>query len=127
MEYVLILFFQSLGIGFHVMQKVVTLGDKFPEKTVRQIFLTFWQEDWDTLTISGLIVLLDAGVHYVVFDFLHIPLNPEWYWQVGPFAIALVLGYAGQRLIYKWFGSAEKFLDNQVTSRIEVNKPPIQP
>ena len=127
MIYILIVILQLLGISFHVMQKVVTLGDKFPEKTVRQIFLTFWQEDWDTLMISGLILLLDVVAHFVIFDFLHIPLPPEWYWQIGPFVIALVMGYAGQRLIYKWFGSAEQFLDKQVTGRMEINKPSIQP
>lgn len=115
MVYFLILFFQFLGISFHVMQKIVSLGDKFPAKKVGEIFSVFWMEDWDTLTISGLIVLLDLGIHFVIFDFLELPMPPEWYYRVGPFALALVLGYAGQRLIYKWFGTAEQFFDRQAT------------
>lgn len=123
MMYLLIVFFQLLGIGFHVMQKIVTLGDKFPIKKMREVFAIFWQEDWDTLMISTLIILLDIGAHYVVFDYLHIPLPTDWYWQVAPFVLALVLGYAGQRLIYKWFGTAEQFLDKQVTGRFEPSAP----
>lgn len=123
MVYALIFLFQGLGIFFHVMQKVVSIGDKFPrdqfpEYTIQRIFYIFWSEDWDTLTISAGILVLDEAVHFVVFDYLHIPLPIDWYWQIGPFGLALVLGYAGQRLIYKWFGTAEQFLDKQVSNKL---------
>lgn len=119
MEYVLIIFFQCLGIAFHVMQKVVSLGDKFPKETVRTTFATFLQEDWDTLVISGLILMLDLGTNYLLFGYLKFEHLPQWYWQLAPFAVSLILGYAGQRLIYKWFGTAEKYLDKQVTDRLQ--------
>lgn len=118
MIYFLITFFQLLGISFHVMQKVVSLGDKFPTETVKEIFAAFWKEDWDTLTISVLVLLLYLGAVYTVLDYLGIKLPTDWYWQVGPFGISLLLGYAGQRLIYKWFGSAEQFIDKKVTAQL---------
>lgn len=118
MEYVLIFFLQALGVGFHVMQKVISLGDKFPTETPRGIFKYFWKEDWDTLAVSGLILMLNLIGHYIAFVKLQLVLKEDWYWQLAPYLLSLIGGYAGQRLIYKWFGSAEKFLDKQVTDKL---------
>lgn len=118
MAYVLIIFFQLLGISFHVMQKVVSLGDKFPSETVAEIFASFWKEDWDTLTISFLVMFTYVASYYVVVDFVGIKLPTDWYYLIAPFALALLLGYAGQRLIYKWFGTAEQFIDKKVTNTL---------
>lgn len=127
MEYFLIIFWQLLGVSFHVGQKIVSLGDKFPEKNVNEIGKTFWKEDWDTLLISFLIIMLDLGTHFTL-HYLKIELPAEeWYWKVMPYAAALILGYAGQRLVYKWFGSAEEFLDKQVTDRLGVRTEPPRP
>jgi hypothetical protein len=120
MDYVLIIILQVLGILFHVMQSVVSLGDKFPAETPRSIFGIFWKEDWDTIAVSFLVLLLNVVVHYILYDYLKLQFgNGEWYYKAGPFIIALVLGYAGQRLIYKWFGTAETFLDKQVTDKFK--------
>ena len=113
MEYLLILILQLLGISFHVMQKVISIGDKYPKETPRTIFKYFWLEDWDTLAVSGLFLILNIIGHYIVFVRLEMVLHSEWYWQVSPYFFSLVGGYAGQRLIYKFFGSAEKFLEKK--------------
>jgi hypothetical protein len=34
------------------------------------------------------------------------------------FGAAFVIGYAGQRLVYKYLGSAEKFLDKKVGDKL---------
>ncbi len=115
MEYFLILFFQLLGIGFHVGQKVISIGDKFPNETPSSVIKTFWKEDWDTLAISGLVLLLDIGMHYTMW---YIGIDPfaEGWWKAAPFGIALFLGYAGQRVVYKFFGTTEKMLDKQINN-----------
>lgn len=119
MEYFLIIILESLGVAFHVMQKVVSIGDKFPDETPRNIFQIFWKQDWDTLFVSVLVLVFNIVAHYIVFDKLGFILKPEWYWQIAPYALSLIGGYAGQRLIYKWFGSAEKFLDKQVSDKLQ--------
>lgn len=119
MEYFLIIILQSLGIGFHVMQKVISLGDKFPAETPRSVFKLFWKEDWDTLVVSGLILVLNIVGHYITFDKLGMVLLSEWYWQIAPYVLSLVGGYLGQRWIYKFFGSAEKALDKQFLNKLD--------
>lgn len=112
-EYVLILILQALGIYFNVMENVVKLGDKYPAETPKSIFRIFWHEDWDTLATSAGIILLNLVGHYIVFEKLHMTLLPEWYWQLAPYFLSLLGGYAGQRLIYKVFGTAEKCLEKR--------------
>lgn len=113
MEYFLIFSLQLIGIGFHVAQKVKALDAKYPEKSIREVFNTFLDQDWVTLGISGLIIVLDLLVHFILDKYtpdLRKGLN---YYVLYAFAIALVLGYGGQRLIYKYLGKAEEILDKQ--------------
>jgi hypothetical protein len=118
MEYLLITILQLLGIGFHVAQKIITLGDKFPDEKKKGVILAaFWDEDWDTLLVSFLVLISDLVAH-VVIHYIGLEMSKEWYWQVFPFALAFVLGYGGQRIAYKVLGSAEQVLTTQVTDRL---------
>jgi hypothetical protein len=109
-EYGLIILLQFLGIGFHVMQKISGLGDKFPEKTSNEIALIFWKEDWDTMMISVLVITLNLVAHFILMEYTTVPDTLE-YFYLYVFGSAFLLGYAGQRIIYKQLGTAEKFLD----------------
>lgn len=113
MDYFLIVLLQLLGISFHVMQKVISLGDKFPEYSPKAIFKVFFAEDWDTLIVSGLVLISNVVLHYVLIYINYNPFTEGW-WVAAPFGLAFVLGYAGQRLIYKFFGTAEKVLNKQI-------------
>lgn len=119
MEYALIITLQLLGIGFHVMQKVVSIGDKYTDISPYAVFKVFWKEDWDTLAVSSLVLFLNVVVHFVLINY--VPPLPfvQWeYFLLVSYGAALLFGYAGQRMIYKYFGTAEKFLDKQVNDRI---------
>lgn len=118
MDYIIIIILQIIGVGFHVGQKIVGLGDKFPEKTKREIFAVFWKEDWDTLGVSVFVLMLNLVAHFVTCRYL--PVVADWeYFEVSSFAVALILGYAGQRKIYKWLGSAEQFLDKKIEEKLK--------
>lgn len=109
---------QLLGIGFHVGQKIITIGNNFPDKTVGDVIRVFWKEDWDTLAISGLVLLLDEMIHVVINGYApHVTEFPNFY--LYSFGAALLMGYAGQRLVYKFFGSAEKFLGDQIDNKLK--------
>ncbi len=118
MEYLLIILLQLLGIGLHVMQKVISIGDKFKDLAPTQVFKTFFKEDWDTLAVSAIVLFLDVIFHFIVinYDIVFIT-GSEWFYP-GSFLGALFFGYAGQRMIYKYFGSAEQFLDKQINDRL---------
>jgi len=118
MEYLLIFILQLIGVGFHVMQKIILLGDKHPDKNRSQVFSAFLYEDWDTLVVSSLVVATHLIAHYIVENYTDLSLTSEKYilWSFG---IALILGYAGQRLAYKFLGSAENFLDKKVNDKLK--------
>lgn len=119
MEYLIIIACQLLGIGFHVMQKIIKLDDQFPEMTRGQVFNAFFKEDWDTLAVSALIILTDLLAHYIIDTY-----TPDFRKGINlyilyAFGAAFMLGYLGQRLVYKWLGSAEKYLDKKVEQRLQ--------
>ena len=117
MEYLLIFTLQLLGIGFHVMQKIISLGDKHVEKNRSQIFSAFLYEDWDTLVVSTLIIILHLVSHYIVENYTKIDEINNYH--LYSFGLALLLGYAGQRIIYKYLGSAEEFLNKKVSDKLK--------
>lgn len=111
-EYLLIFILQILGVGFHVGQKVVALNSKLPDAP-GVIMKTFWRNDWPTIFVSSLILVLDIVGHFTMWYVGVDPFQEGW-WKVLPFALALFLGYAGQRVIYKIFGTTEKVFDKQL-------------
>jgi hypothetical protein len=117
MVYLLILILQTIGVGFHVMQKVISIGTSNPEKHKNEILGIFFQEDWDTLLVSLLILALDEVAHYVITHYA-VSLSAYQYFDLISMGVALILGYAGQNLIYKWLGTAESFLDKKVTGKM---------
>ena len=112
MEYTLIIILQLIGIGFHALEKVAELDKKYPQFSMKEVFAAFFNEDWNTLLMSGLVLALNVVTRFIAERYA--PQftgnqTTELWW----FGISLVLGYAGQRLVYRFFGSAEKFLNKQ--------------
>lgn len=118
MEYALVFLFQFLGIGFNVMQKIVALGDTYPQLSMREAIVAFFKKDWDTLAISSLVLAFNLAVHFVA-NYYKAPFTAWVYYPFVSFGIALVLGYGGQRMIYKYLGTAESYLDKKVTDNLK--------
>ena len=117
MEYLLIFILEVLGIGLHVMQKVNALDKKFPEVDVKEIWKIFFNEDWTTLIISGLVMCFNIVAQFI-FNYYEAPFIENDYYIFISFAVAFVLGYAGQRMIYNYLGSAENFINKKVSDKI---------
>jgi ABC-type spermidine/putrescine transport system permease subunit I len=122
MEYFLALVLQLLGISFHVMQKIITLGDKDKTKSRSEIVSIFLSEDWDTLFVSLLVLITCMVFHFSANYYypesmnkiVEIPiLNIDVPIVILLLIASFVIGYAGQRLVYRWLGSAEKYLDKK--------------
>lgn len=129
MDYVLIIIFQVLGFGFKCGQQITLLRKKYPQKSPKEVNNAFWFEDWNTFIMSGVVLGTDLATHYVIsklgidwsqtFTLLGVLLTWEAVYLVFSVGIAIVLGYKGQDLIYKWLGSAADRLDKEVSSKIE--------
>lgn len=117
MEYLFIVILQLLGIGFQVGFKVYELDKKFEDDTLEDVFSTFWKADRITVFISGLILLLNLVVHLIVDEYA--PKIREWEYNgfvnyyIIAFFLALLFGYGGQRILYHYFGKAEKVLTDK--------------
>lgn len=117
MDFILIVGLQIIGVGFHVGQKIRDLRVKFPNKKIPEVFGVFWQQDWNTLLGSALVLAFDMMVHFIIMEYLPAIAAHE-YFEVISFGVAFVLGYAGQRIIYKHLGTAESFINSQIERRI---------
>ena len=118
MEYVLIIILQAIGISLNVLQKVMELDKNYPDDSLSDVFETFWKKDRVTVFISLVVVVLNVVGHYIAENYTKAHESIEYY-DLYTFGIALVLGYAGQWLIYKWLGKAAEALDKKVESKLQ--------
>jgi hypothetical protein len=118
MEYILIAIFEIIGVGLHVAQKIALFRKAHPQHKFKEVFEGFWAEDWNTLLVSALVLFLNLFGHYAVINYAPGDFTSHPWYDMGSFGLALVLGYGGQRLIYKYLGTAENFLDKKVTEKL---------
>jgi hypothetical protein len=116
MDYLLTTVLLVIGVLFHIMQKIKALRAAFPKIRFKEIWGTFFSEEWDSLIVS-LLVLFCYELALFICNYNEVKL-PYWldYW--GMYALALVLGYAGQRLAYKYLGTAEEVLEKNADQLI---------
>jgi hypothetical protein len=118
MIYILTILLSIFGVGFHVMQKIKSLRVKFPAFPFKQIWGTFFNEEWDSLIVSGLVLCVQQIALFIV-EYNDVKMA-AWLDAWGIFALAFVLGYCGQRVAYKYLGTAEAVLEKQVDKLNEV-------
>ena len=118
MEYFLIIVLQLLGVGFHVVQQVSDIDNRHPEVSRREVFEIFFKNDWDTLIGSALVLFLHIIIHYIVENYAPEVKSMKNY-ILYSFGFALVMGYGGQKIVYKYLGSAEKFLDDKIDKNLK--------
>lgn len=117
MEYLIIFALQFFGIGLNVAQVLLALDKLSHDDSFKDIWKLFWQRDKVTLIISGLVLGVDELAHFI-FSYYDAPFTHHEYYIFISFGIAFVLGYAGQRLIYKYLGTAEKFLNKKIDEKL---------
>ena len=94
------------------MQKVMWLDDKYPDYSPKKIFGIFFKTDWDTLIVTGIIMFLTLLIRFILEE--ELPIKEIAHYNLYTYGIALTLGYAGQRIIYKIMGKAESTLSNKI-------------
>lgn len=99
------------GSALHVLQVVKKLRTQFPEFNAGLIWKTFFAQEWDSLMCSGVLLLLyEVGLYITVWNHIHVA---AWFVQWGQFAAALLGGYAGQRIAYKYLNTAVEELEKK--------------
>ncbi len=111
MIYILTILVFICGVGYHVMQVVKKLRKDHPVFGFREIFKTFFQQEWDSL-ISSALLLSTILLALFIMQMTHVKL-PSWYVNGGHYVIVLVLGYAGQRIAYSFLGTAASELEKK--------------
>lgn len=108
MDYFLTTILFLLGVAFHVMGKVKDLKVKFPDLHRSMIWKTFFEQEWDSLVVSGLVLIATEMALFIsVYNEVKLP---AWVDMWGMYVISVVAGYAGQRIAYVYLGTAEDFL-----------------
>lgn len=111
-EFIIITILYLIGVGFDAMAKVKKFKKLFPKLKFKEIWHTYFVEEWDSLITSGL-GLFVIQIAWVLLHKNKVPL-PAWMHDYGGiFGIALLSGYALQRLIYKALGTAEGVLEKK--------------
>ena len=109
MEYLIVFVLQGIGISLSAAQKMLELDKKFPDDKLSDVINLFLREDRITLFISGLILIFNLVAHFIIDFYTELPLTVGYY-PLLAFGVSFVLGYAGQRIIYKYLGKAESLL-----------------
>lgn len=120
MEYALIFILQLFGIGFHAGQKVLELDKLVPDDSLWDVGRLFWKEDKITLIISIFLILpLSLVLYYILLEYGPDSISEYEYFDLIYFGFALVLGYAGQRIIYGALGKAVTFAEKKISDKIQ--------
>ena len=99
-----------LGVLLHIMIKVTGYKKAFPTLTFGSIWNTFFKEEWDSLMVSGIVLLIVEVAIYII-NYVGVPV-PEWM-EWGIYVISMLMGYQGQRLAYKFLNTAVDALEKK--------------
>lgn len=119
-EYFFITLFQILGVLLAIGQVLRELDKLEPGDNLKQLWQMFWDKDKITVMISAVILVLHLSIHaavdyYNLADFI---LTRNYYLLLN-FALALVIGYGGQWLIYQVLGKAVDFVKRKVDNKLQ--------
>lgn len=110
-DYILTTGLILIGIAYHTMSVVSKQRKKFPDLSFKSIWATFFQAEWDSLMASALGLILFETLLYTLR--LNEVILPDWVENWGMYGIAVVWGYAGQRLAYKFLATGESILEKK--------------
>lgn len=114
MDYLFIFLLMLLGTAFHVMLKISGLRKNFPDFKFSVIWSTFFQQEWDSLMVSVLIIIANELILFIaIYNGIALPV---WFDTWGMYVLALIEGYGGQALAYKWLNTAQKVLEDKADS-----------
>lgn len=125
MEYIIIIILEIIGIGLQIVQKAKAIDDRTPDDTLSHVFGILFRENTLTFIGSALILFLNLIVHYIVETYTNVSTpGPDAAWYIVyyiplSFAFALILGYAGQTLVYMALGKSVDYITKKVEDKMK--------
>lgn len=111
MDYLFVFAAYSLCCMLHILITIKKLRVQFPQFGFKEIWNTFFTQNWDTLIGSAVVLLIyELAIYIAVYNGVVLP---YWFDMIGMYAIAAVLGYQGQRIFYKWLDTAVEALEKK--------------
>lgn len=118
MDFLLIAVLQLIGIALHGFQKLIELDAKSPDDSTMDVFKIMWRNDRFSFGVSFAVLALNEVTHFIIARYSTFAETMENYY-LWSFLVAFVLGYAGQRVIYKYLGKAEEFITKKVENKLQ--------
>lgn len=91
---------QLFGVVFHTYLKIKEIDDRRPDDTLMEVVKVFYKENILSLMLSAVILLFTVFIHFVIGYYTDLPQTVPYYDLIGA-GVSLVLGYQGQRIVYK--------------------------
>lgn len=106
LPYLIILFFQVLGVTAKILHHIGKIRKENPSMKPSEVWSLIKHQDWDTMLWSGVILFTHLAVHGVM-DLNHVQRTGWWGAWWFDLACALTLGWAGQDVLIKALGTAK--------------------
>ncbi len=118
MEYVIIVLAQIFGILFHTFIKIKTIDDRRPDDTFFEVMGVFYAENMLSLLLSFVILAFTIFIRFVIE--LYTTLNETIpYYELINIGLSLILGYQGQKIIYKALDKGTGIVDRKLDEKIK--------
>lgn len=118
MEYVIMTIAQIFGILFHTYLKIKEIDDRRDDDTFWEVLTVFYRENVLSLMLSGVIILFTAFIHFVIGYYSDLNLTIPYYDLMGA-GVSLVLGYQGQKIVYKALNKGTDIVDNGLDKKLQ--------
>jgi hypothetical protein len=113
MEYFIIIVAQIFGVLFHTYLKIKQIDDRRDDDTFWEVCNVFYKENILSLILSAVILLFTVFIHFVVGYYTDLNVTFEYYDLIGA-GISLILGYQGQKLVYKALDKGSNLVDKKL-------------
>lgn len=118
MEYVITILAQVFGILFHNFLKIDEIDKRRDDDTFWDVLTVFYRENILSLILSGVILLFTVFVHFVIGYYSDINETIPYYDLIGA-GVSLVLGYQGQKLVYKALNKGTSVVDKGLDEKLK--------
>lgn len=118
MEYLIIIIAQVFGILFHNYLKIKQIDDRRDDDTFMEVLSVFYKENVLSLILSTVILLFTVFAHGVVWYYTDLNITIPYY-DLGAVVVSLILGYQGQRLVYKALDKGTNVVDRKLDDKLK--------
>ena len=112
MDYFFTTSLNLIGIIYMVMVSIKKLRAKFPELHPKTVLGTYFIEEWDSMILSFVGLVLFELVLFIVRH--NQVVLPDWVEEWGIYGFAILWGYASQRLAYSILNTSEATLQKKM-------------